>query len=189
MKLSTKQIKQIIIEELRELLNEGMLSSFEDFPPEIQELYKAGWPEELQASREVWEETAYVALLKDQERFDMYIKGSGSIGTPEKYFEYQFGQPVTRIIMNLTHQMYDIISDELITDMIIDDWNHAVDYFEKTEEGIEIVSYMEGLVYFAFDVASGKLPESPYSSKLTTLAKSSKDGMVQAYNLYQTLSS
>ena len=180
MKLTKDQLKRIIVEELRTLLNEN----FEDLPVKIQELYKAGWSDEVYAHRQTWEQTAYDALLKDENHFHANLT---IFSTVDDYFEYQFGGPVTRIVMNLTHKMWDMISDETMADLLMDQWNSAVDYFENTEEGREIESYMRGLVGFAWAVASGELPESPYSSKLSEMAKSNIEGMVSAYGLYESL--
>ncbi len=183
MKLTTKQIKQMIKEELRTLQEN---ENFENLPKIIKELYKAGWEDEVYSHRQTWEQVAYDALLKNEDQFQKSMEELFE-PTAEEYFEHQFGEPVSRIIMNLTYAIWETINDETMKDLLMDNWRHTAEYFKNTEEGREIEEYMRGVIDFAWTVASGELPESPYKSKLTMLAKSSKDGMVQAYGVYESL--
>ena len=184
-KLTIKQIKQLIKEEPENLLNEG---SFENWPEKLQKMYKALWKDMVMDVQKTWEEAIYNRLLSDREEFNQTIKIDPVKNSPEKFFEYQFGDPIGRIIMHLTYSIYNKIAEkeeEEILDLLHSEWTSAADYFSKTEEAREIIKYTRGLVNFAWTVATGELPDG--LDKLDELARSSVEGMLQAYGIYESL--
>ena len=193
MKITEKDIRQMIKEELQSLKES---QNFEEWPEELQQVFEEKWEDAVYSHRQTWEKVLYNSIIANKNSFERYIKGNSNLGTLDKYYNYQFKDPVKRIVTNITFELFDEYEKKKMykeSDILSNIWMGAIDYYKNTEEGREITDYLYNLAKFAWMVGTNEVPDGiseeqrEYLSKIIEMAKGDPELMVSAYGLYETM--